>query len=371
MQCLFVSLLVALAPEVVHASALSLHYSATPAPTISGAAFPLYLGNQVQPPIQEDAQDAPMFIRRLKFAGGTEEKSGDPHACDMGDQADHDKCLHVEDRSCMWTRVETRDPLKRVQASNSYCLPCRLDGQAIPCWNVGAWVDGKQVTNCEMSCVHQDIIMQPEYVCTDETGAIGQSECFGKGAKTGSKCMFIAFEDSAGKQKGFCGPCAVTGTGGWGCPPVGGEGPEAGSKVKSCLSQCDVLCTGPPACPPTVAPPPPPPPPAPGIAMVASPEDTMLNAPGPFAAPTVNPYGVMIAAAEAAKKAGFYPPTTPAPKTYWPVIYYRAPGDYLYTTGPPLQAGPEPPLDMSLLQTKEESSKQVVTPLRRLRHRVI
>merc|ERR1719261_1120341 len=101
--------------------------------------------------------------------------------------------------------------------------------------------------------------------------------------------MFIAYKDKDGEDKASCGPCQLQGSGGWGCPSVGGTGPVDGSTVVSCLSQCDVLCAGPPACPPTVAPPPPPPPPAPGIQGVSSPEDVMLSAPAPIAMPTVNP----------------------------------------------------------------------------------
>merc|ERR1719247_3070778 len=215
----------------------------------------------------------------------------------------------------------------------------------MPCWNVGAWVGGKQVTHCEMNCVHQEKIMQPNYVCSDETGFIGQAQCLTRGAGTGSKCMFIAYTDSNGEKKGSCGPCEVRGSGGWGCPSVGGPGPVAGSTVNSCLSQCDVLCAGPPACPPTVAPPPPPPPPSPGVPDGALPENEMLSAPAPIAMPTVNPFTIIEAAREAAEKAGMPVATpTPPPKVFYPLVYYRSPGDALYTTGPPPEAGPEPPL---------------------------
>merc|ERR1719183_170937 len=182
------------------------------------------------------------------------------------------------------------------------------------------------------------MIMQPNYVCSDETGFVSQSVCFDKGAESGSKCMFIAYE-LKGESKGSCAPCQLQGTGGWGCPPVGGPGPEQGSTVKSCLSQCDVLCAGPPACPPTVAPPPPPPPPAPGIVGVTAPEGEMLSAPAPIALPTVNPFSIIEAARDAAMKAGYVQATTPFPRTYYPLIYYRAPGDFLFSTGPPVETG--------------------------------
>lgn len=293
----------------------------------------------------DDARNAAMSVHRLVSTSHHTDEV-DAHACSMGDQADEKACLGVQGRGCMWTRVETRDPLKRIQASNSYCLPCQLADLEVPCWTVGAWVNGKQVTHCSMSCAHQATLMQPQYACSDETGFISQPHCFDKGAKSGSKCMFIAYEDSAGEQKSSCGPCQVDGTGTWGCPAKGQQGPVDGSKVVSCLSQCDVLCAGPPACPPTVAPPPPPPPPSPGIVKVASPEDQMLSAPAPFASPTVNPYTVIQAARDAAEKAGYRVATTPPPRVYWPVVAYRNPLDYMFTTGPPPLLE-EPPLPVA------------------------
>lgn len=203
-----------------------------------------------------------------------------------------------------------------------------------------------------------------------------------------------------GETKTSCAPCEVAGTGTWGCPADGEEGPVAGSKVKNCLSQCDVLCTGPPACPPTVAPPPPPPPPAPGVYHSDVSADTMVSAPIAMALPTVNPWSIIQAARDAALKAsgvmapatpnpgawaaaGFMPPTTPSPKTYYPVVFYRSPVDYMFTTGPPPVAGPEPPLpepvsepsslasafgsDSAFVQTDRKPEGGTDTPLRRLR----
>lgn len=311
----------------------------------SGAPFMVSTPLEEQPSWREDGGNPEMLVSRIRKVRSSQyEDTASAHACDMGDQADKNKCLHVDGRNCMWTRVESRDPLKRFQASNSYCLPCRLDGLAMPCWNVGAWVDGKQVTDCEMSCDHQEKLMQKNYACSDDTGFISQMQCFSRGSMTGSKCMFMAYEVN-GETKTSCAPCEVAGTGTWGCPADGEEGPVAGSKVKNCLSQCDVLCTGPPACPPTVAPPPPPPPPAPGIYHSDISADTMVSAPIAMALPTVNPWSIIQAAHDAAFKAsGFMPPTTLSPKTYYPVVYYRSPVDYMFTTGPPPIAGPEPPL---------------------------
>jgi len=289
-----------------------------------------------------DRADAAMSVSRLGHASASELVG--PHACDMGDQADEHSCLNVKGRGCMWTRLETRDPLKMVQASNSHCLPCSLEGQELPCWSVGAWMGGKQVTHCSMSCAHQQTLTQANYACSDDTGFITQSQCFDKAARSGSKCMFMAYEDAAGESKASCGPCELAGSGGWGGPQVGQAGPVEGSKVASCMSQCDVLCSGPPGCPPTVAPPPPPPPPSPGVAKVSAPAHEMVSAPAPFAVPTVNPYTVMQAARDAAVRAGYTLGTAaPPPKVYWPVVYYRSPMDYMFTTGPPPLAV-EPPL---------------------------
>jgi hypothetical protein len=321
---------------------------------VGGSPFVLPAPLETLPSPESDSASAVMSVYRLGTHGADASSATKipPHSCDMGEQADMKQCLGKE-RGCMWTSVTTRDPFKRVQSVSQYCLPCELDGEDIPCWNIGAWVDGKQVTDCKMSCNHQEKIYQPEYACSDDTGFISLSQCFDRAARSGSKCMYIEYEDK-GLSRASCAPCQLEGTGGWGCPEVGGEGPISGTKVKSCLSQCDVICAGPPACPPTVAPPPPPPPQqSPGLPMVSAPEDEMLNAPGPWmAAPTINPYSIIEAAREAAKKAGFQIATPPPPpKVYWPVIYYRSPADYLYTTGPPPVVGPEPPIE-SLIQTR-------------------
>jgi hypothetical protein len=79
----------------------------------------------------------------------------------------------------------------------------------------------------------------------------------------------------------------------------------------------------------------------------SSPEEKMLNAPMPWMAPPPpDPMAIIEAAREAAKKLGWkVAPPPPPPKVYWPVIYYRSPTDYAYTTGPPpAYEQPEPPL---------------------------
>lgn len=328
----------------------------------SGAPFLMDEPLGVYPSQAEDSGNTEMIIARFAHTHGADEGQVSAHACDMGDQADKLKCLGRKDRSCMWTRLQTQDPYKRVQESNSYCLPCRLDDQAIPCWNPGAWLNGKQVTDCAMSCNHQERIWQPEYACSDTTGFISQAQCFSRGAQSGSKCMFTAYKDKDDKERGACGPCQLSGSGGWGCPLEGAPGPEDGSKVISCMSQCDTLCAGPPNCPPTMAPPPPPPPPSPGISDTAAASDVMLSAPAPFAGePTPNPYSIQQAKIEAAKRAGLKIAYPPPPKSYLPLIYYRSPSDMQFTTGPPPISGPEPP--SSLVQ--RSATRSVFRGLRR------
>lgn len=321
----------------------------------SGAPFKVNDGLSSMPSHAADRANAEMSLYRHRSAGASSVVSA--HACDMGDQADEKSCLGVQGRGCMWTRVETRDPLKPIQASHSYCLPCRLDDQAIPCWSVGAWVDSSQVTHCSMSCAHQESVSQPDYACSDESGFISQSQCFDRAARSGSKCMFIAYEDQKGERRSSCGPCQLQGSGGWGCPPVDGEGPVDGSRVLSCLSQCDVLCAGPPACPPTVAPPLPPPPPSPGVWRSSSPEHQMVSAPAPFVTPTANPYTIMQAARDAAEKAGYRTVTAAPLKVYWPVVVYRDPMANYYTTGPPPLL--EEPPRRALLQSKNAQTTRV------------
>jgi len=328
----------------------------------SGAPFLMDTDLGAMPSRPEDGGNTEMLVSRLMKASADNTAYVSPHECDMGDEADMNKCLDkgTLGRGCMWTRLETRDPLKHVQAAKQYCLPCRMDEEVIPCWNPGAWVNGMQVTNCKMSCMHQTRIFQPEYACTDETGFISQAQCFDRGVQSQSKCMYTSFKDKKGELKGSCGPCQVAGSGGWGCPATDAPGPEEGSKVIGCLSQCDVLCSGPPACPPTVAPPPPPPPPSPGIVKVAADANEMLSAPAPFLMPTPNPYAIAQAVQDAAEAAGWKVGTTPPPKVYWPVVYYRQPMDYLFTTGPPPNLGPEPPSGLmggaALLQSSPATS---------------
>lgn len=332
---------------------------------VSGAPFLINAPLEELPSEQQDAVNPRMRVARL-LPDRSSDATLPAHSCDAGDHADKKKCL-AKPRGCMFVHLETKNPLKKVQESKSHCLPCELDGEDIPCWNPGAWVNGFQVFDCVMSCRHQQRIWQPEYACSDTTGFITQSQCFDRGVQSGSKCMFIAYEDEKGQSKSSCGPCALQGSGGWGCPATGDQGPEAGSKVKSCLSQCAVICPGPPDCPPTVAPPPLPPPPAPGVVKVSSPADEMLSAPAAIALPTVNPYTIAAAAEQSAVKAGFKFASTPPPALYYPVIMYRGPGDYIYTTGPPPTLDDAAAAAGSLMQAAAPAAKTVQPVIRKRR----
>jgi len=147
--------------------------------------------------------------------------------------------------------------------------------------------------------------------------------------------MFTAYTLEDGTTKSVCGPCYVSGTGGYGCPSTGGPGPEAGSTLTFCREQCGALCMGPPDCAPTVAPPPPPPPPSPGIITTATDSKTMVNAPVPIDIPTVSPYAFALAAQRAAEAAGWEIGTPSPPARYHPVIMYRAPSAYYLNTPAP------------------------------------
>lgn len=334
----------------------TLIHAAAAAP-YNGASFLKDHEPSVLPSVVVDEEDPSIIITRLLPNTANSKGAGE---CGGGDQANKDVCLTKQGRECMWVRVETRDPLLPVQESYAHCLPCQLDEEEIPCWNPGAWIGGFQVTDCEMKCPHQKRIRQPEHACSDESGFITNSQCFDKGTRSGSKCMFTAYKLPNGDQKSVCGPCFVTGVGGWGCPAVGDKGLEPDSKVTACVSQCDVLCMGPPACPPTVVPPPPPPPPSPGLVTTGADPKKMLLAPAPYAMPTVNPYAIAQAAMSAAKKAGWVIGTPAPPKTYYPVIIYRRPSDYLFTPSPPSMASVySPVLAQKSLRGSAKPAEQV------------
>jgi hypothetical protein len=288
------------------------------------------------PSQQRDEEATDVFTyRKIQRAANVRDST----ACDLGENPSKEACLDAaaRGRECMFVRTETRNPMLAVQASTAECLPCMIEETEIPCWNLGAFVGGEEVMECEMRCPHQKRIRQPEWTCSDESGFITNAQCFDRGAKSGSKCMYTEYTIAGSDEKrSACGPCFVTGTGGFGCPASGASGPFADSSLSFCLSQCDELCAGPPNCLPTIAPPPLPPPPSAGMVKVTADADEMVKAPSPAVPmPTVNPYAIAQAAAEAAKKAGWDVGTPAPPPSYVPVIMYRRPQDYAMTPGPP------------------------------------
>jgi len=257
-----------------------------------------------------------------------------PHECDLGLHADKDACLTRPGRGCMWTHLEGVDTTVSAQAGTaySYCLPCNMDGEELPCWNPGAWVGGMQVKDCQMSCSHQTRLWQPGYACTDTTGTIGKAECFEQGTQSGSKCMFLMTEDHNGNQKSTCTPCELPGTGTWGCPAIS----EDGWKVTECDSQCNVECTGP-SCPQAlqnlgeV--------PTPGVKKASSDADAMLTVPVPFLGSA--PAAAAPAQDKAAARGSMAAPTVP-PNVYIPVLMYRSPADWAAFRTPPPPSVSEP-----------------------------
>lgn len=280
-------------------------------------------------PHMDDLDDDAVVTRLLPNI--MQQKSA--HACDDGEHAAKGRCLSVPGRACMWTSLQG----KWASDTVSYCLPCELDGKEIPCWNSGAWVGGKQVTECVMACPHQKRIWQPDYACANQLGGfISNAQCFDRGKRSGSSCMFVAYDDANGESKASCGPCQLAGTGSWGCPALGEKGPDDGSKVTFCSSQCEELvCPGSPGC--AVAPvqtafdlqtvrklgPGVGKASAPASEMISAPEGLPLNA-APPQIPTVNPLW-----------------TTTLPKRYVPVIMYRRPEDVAATSVAPPTWNPE------------------------------
>jgi len=297
---------------------------------VSGAPFLQPSGSGALPSPREDENDQNMLVARLSSNALRRRPA---HVCDDGKQADRMKCLQTAGRGCMWTRIETRNPRLHVQESYSYCLPCELDGEEIPCWNVGARIGDKQVTDCAMSCSHQRRIWQPQYACSDGQGSvISETQCFDRGTQSSSKCMFLQYEDTEGNSRGSCGPCELTGSGSWGCPPAGSAGPEEGSRVTSCRSQCDITEAD--DLPLT----------SPGIAQVRSPPDKMLSAPLGAAVLHAAADGPdpSDAAAKAAKTGGQQGRALRRREPHTRVVIYRTPGDFRATTLPPVPSWPPP-----------------------------
>lgn len=232
-----------------------------------------------------------------------------PHSCDQGHHADMNMCLNTPGRGCMWARLVTRDT-SHAESGHEYCLPCTLDDEPLPCWTLGAWVNGEQVSHCEMSCPHQENVLQSGYACSDTSGVVSLNTCFDKGVQSSSRCMFIGYEDEAKIPRSVCAPCHVAGSGDWGCPPSGSDGPHAGWKVTTCASQCSL--PGPPM----------PGPNSPGVVETAVNKTQMVSPPNLPLVPEINPSAVEEANRQVRLKAG------QPDKTYRAAILARSPKDW-------------------------------------------
>jgi len=278
---------------------------------------------------EQDAMRPDLLVARLTGSKAPSWKTGPAHACDDGNKAGKNRCLTVPNRQCMWVRLKSHDPRPFVQDEAAYCMPCELDGEEMPCWNSGAWLGASQVQECEMSCLHQKRVLQPQYSCTDFTGVDSETSCFGRGTQSNSKCMFVSYLDTHGAQKSSCAPCDLKGAGRISCPSPGSKGPEDNSTVATCNSQCEAprpeagvvlpaAVTGP------------------GLGRVTSAEDAMLSAPvSPPLAPAEDETAL---ATRAQVIAGITTPAPypPPPPKFSPLVVYKSPQDYKATTVGPL-----------------------------------
>jgi len=240
---------------------------------------------------------------------------------------------------CMWLQTDQKN----------ICLPCEWDGIDIPCIPTGAVTPSGNVKNCEMSCGHQRVITKVS-PCTDVSGGISQDDCFAKGTASRIKCMWTSFTTSSGVQKSHCGPCHVLGIGNIPVYTKNSMGPELGSKVNVCFSQCQESATkygipcnvGTPA----VNPCPPKPISKKLVAKFLKPEPiwtlalhTLPSAPQYFAVRVPKPYGLkeyLEAAEVAARAAG------------WPVGTKLPPDVALNVFGAPPPEGPTLPPKMKI-----------------------
>ncbi|CAJ1351122.1 unnamed protein product [Effrenium voratum] len=286
------------------------------------------------PEPREDLMAAEYLVSRVNGVASSFQQ-GSAHACDDGQHASKNRCLTHENRQCMWVRLHSHDPRPLVPKETAFCMPCQLDQTELPCWNSGAWLGGSQVVECEMSCLHQKRVMQPQYSCTDFTGVDSQTSCFGRGDQTNSKCMFLTYQDQHGATKSSCAPCELQGVGNIDCPVAGGKGPEDNSTVTVCASQCEAprpdahLALAPSSS-------------NPGLSRVTAGEEEMVSAP---VSPPLPPAEGETALATRAQVAGMMTTTTAyglAPK-YFPMVVYQSPEDHAVTKlQPPSEQLPWP-----------------------------
>lgn len=317
MKHLNVSLRAAVAAAVFGAHAIDATkvLSAAASTPFNGA--PFYEPKELDPlpePV-EDMERADMTVTRLAPAE-KESITGPAHLCDDGNMADKNRCLSVGDRNCMFVRLASDT------SENSYCTPCELDGEELPCYNLGAWVGGFQVVECEMSCRHQKKVMQPQYSCTDSMGMDSMHSCFDRGTKSNSKCMFLQYADTQDSQKSSCAPCEVMGVGSIACPEIGSKGPEDKTTITGCFSQCEdadaMALAG-----LSIS--------SPGVARTEGEPDAMVSAP---VLPAMPPYENKGSAKmpEVGTDAG-------APLDgFFPMVVYRSPKDYEAVQPTPLSS---------------------------------
>jgi len=249
-----------------------------------------------------------------------------------------DVCLAKNNGKCMWLELDTKN----------LCLPCDWDGAEVPCAPLGATYPSGKVKSCSMACSHHKLITRVS-PCTDVSGDIARTDCWGKGASSEAKCMWTAYKTELGARKTMCGPCRVVGAGEVAPYAPGDTGPEPGSRVEESYSQCldesneyGIPCdsiNGIPAvtpCKPTPAPTMPggvPPP----VTLESLGLSRMPGAPEYVAVPVAAPYD----------KAAYTESATSAARIAgWPVGSLLPPSTAVGVLGPPPFEGPTLPPDM-------------------------
>lgn len=261
--------------------------------------------------------------------------------CSGPDTITEEECLTRE--SCMFIETE----------QGNVCTPCK-EGEDVnvPCPVMGSFYAMKKVKNCNMSCSHQQNIKPTGSDCVDTSGTITMAQCHAKGSSVLGKCMWTNYsmDETRDEKKTMCGPCVVVGLGTVPCAAPGDLGPEAGSTVDGCVSQCELVSDkdgvpcdpvlGLPAttmCRPT-------PLPIPLVVPVDLKKDLGVklapNAPNYHAVPVPPPYDEKAykQAAEVAAWAGAFPEGTVIPPTAGIVV-----------SGPPPFEGPALPPQLQTL----------------------
>lgn len=137
-----------------------------------------------------------------------------------------DACL-AKNAGCMWLQLEKQN----------LCLPCVWDGIDLPCAASGSIFPQGRVETCEMACGHQKVITKVS-PCSDVTGQITKKACYALGDAAQTQCMWTSYKTASGISRSMCGPCLVPGTGKVPLYGPGNVGPEPGSRVEECSSQC-------------------------------------------------------------------------------------------------------------------------------------